>query len=139
MLKNASGFDFGVTERVPVATLDGLTDKFSLPLPDLIKLDLQGAELICLRGAHACLEHAQAVVLEVQLLRLYEHTPLLADIVGFMGEAGFRTYDIVSLWHRPLDGALAYGDFVFVRDNSPLVADGRWSKRARWEATPSGG
>jgi FkbM family methyltransferase len=135
VLKNASGFEFGESRRLPLTTLDACVNARGLPKPDLIKLDLQGSELLALRGAKDCLAHAQAVVLEVSLLPLYEDAPLLADLIGFMAEAGFRTYDIVSLWHRPLDKALAFGDFVFVPDTSPLVADGRWSTRAPWERT----
>jgi FkbM family methyltransferase len=135
LLKNATGFEFGEIDRTPVVRLDTLIERRGLPPPDLIKLDLQGGELMCLRGAHHCLAHAQAVILEVLVLPLYADAPLLADLVRFMAEAGFRTYDILSLWHRPLDGALAYGDFVFLREGNPLMADGRWSSRARWEAT----
>jgi len=134
VLRNARGSTFGETRRDSVTTLDALVKERSLSLPDLIKLDLQGSELACLRGATDCLAHAQMVMLEVLVLPLYKDAPLLADIVAFMASAGFRTYDIVSLWHRPLDGALAYGDFVFVREDSPLLADGRWSARAPWEA-----
>jgi FkbM family methyltransferase len=134
VLRNASGSEFGDIERTTVRTLDALVKSRGLPPPDLIKLDLQGAELMCLRGSPDCLAQAQAVILEVLVLPLYKDAPLLADLIGFMTGAGFRTYDIVSLWHRPLDGALAYGDFVFVRESSPLIADGRWSSHAPWEA-----
>ncbi len=134
ILKNASGSDFGETKQMPMTTLDALIKQRNLSWPDLIKLDLQGAELQCLRGAPECLKHAQAVLLEVLVLPLYKDAPRLADLVGYMAEQGFITYDICSLWHRPLDGALAYGDFVFVRADSPLIADGRWSRDAPWEA-----
>jgi FkbM family methyltransferase len=134
VFRNASGSEFGKVEHVPMTTLDALVRERDLPAPDLIKLDLQGAELMCLRGATECLAHARAVILEVQILPLYKDSPLLADLTAFMASAGFRTYDILSLWHRPLDGALAYGDFLFLRESSSLMADGRWSARAPWEA-----
>jgi FkbM family methyltransferase len=134
VFKNATGSDFGELRHVPMTTLDTLVETLGLSRPDLIKLDLQGAELMCLRGSTRCLAHAEAVILEVQIAPLYKDAPLLADVIGFMANAGFRTYDVLSLWHRPLDGALAYGDFVFVREESPLMADGRWSARAPWEA-----
>jgi FkbM family methyltransferase len=133
VLRNASGSEFGESTRVPLTTLDALVNKLGLPAPDLIKFDLQGSELMALRGSSDCLAHAQAVILEVSLLPLYEDAPLVSDLIGYMDALGFRTYDILSLWHRPLDNALAFGDFVFVPESSPLVADGRWSANAPWE------
>jgi hypothetical protein len=38
----------------------------------------------------------------------------------------FKIYDIISLRRRPLDGALAQIDLVFVPDKSPLRSDHRW-------------
>ena len=127
VLAHSSGKTFGTPKTIAMTTLDKLVTARSLPLPDLIKLDLQGAELMCLRGAAKCLEHAQAVILEVNFIPLYKDSPLAADVMAFMAERGFRCYDILSLWHRPLDGALAFGDMVFIKQGHALLADSRWS------------
>ena len=60
--------------------------------------------------------------MEVSLLRVNEGAPLLADVLQFMGERGFRAYDICSFIRRPLDNALWQSDFIFVRETSPLLA-----------------
>lgn len=121
----------GVTNRkvtAEITTLDALVKKLDLPFPDLIKLDLQGAELQALAGATECLAHAQAVMLELSFIPLQKNWPLIGDMIPYMKERGFVCYDITGLWHRPLDGALAQGDFVFLQQNHPLLADHRWSK-----------
>jgi len=110
----------------PTTTLDALVTKLGLPDPDLIKLDLQGAELLALDGAARCLRTAQAVLLEVSFIPFLKDIPLVADVVPYMSARGFRVYDIVALWHRPLDGALAQGDVLFVSEKSKLLADPRW-------------
>ena len=110
-----------------MTTLDELVAKLALPDPDLIKLDLQGYELEALKGAPRCLAHAEAVLLEVSLIPLYDRMPLIGDVIPFMTERGFRLYDIAGLWHRPLDGALAQGDFLFLATGSKLLAERRWS------------
>jgi len=132
MLPNASGETFGQTVEAPVTTLDSLIEDHGLGWPDLIKLDLQGAELDCLKGAPRCLSHAQMVVLEVSFIPLMAGTPLVAEVMSFMSDHGYRCYDIWSLWGRPLDGALAQGDFVFIREGHPLITDARWSEKASW-------
>ena len=121
---SAAGAAGGVP--TPTTTLDALVAKLGLPDPDLIKLDLQGAELMALEGAARCLRSAQAVLLEVSFIPFLAGIPLVADVVPFMSARGFRVYDIVALWHRPMDGALAQGDVLFVSANSKLVADPRW-------------
>jgi FkbM family methyltransferase len=127
ILKDAGGRDWGKKVTAPITTLDALITKMNLPEPDLIKLDLQGYELECLRGATRCLAHAEVVVLEVSFIPFQAGMPTIGEVVPFMAERGFRVYDISALWHRPLDGALAQGDFLFVSNRSKLVADPRWS------------
>jgi hypothetical protein len=108
-------------------TLDELILQMHLPWPDFLKLDLQGAELEALQGAARCLSSAKAVLLEISFLAIMEASPLLADTLLFMKERGFLCYDIFALWHRPLDDAMAQGDFLFVPERSPLLADKRWA------------
>lgn len=133
ILPNSRGKRFGKVGEIPVSTLDRLCDREAIPNPDLIKLDLQGAELACLRGAPRCLAHAQAVILETCFLPLYQDAPLVVDALQFMHDRGFRCYDILSLFQRPLDGALAFGDLLFLREGHQLLHDTRWSSRAAWE------
>ena len=127
MFQALSGFVNDQKVTLEMTTLDALIKKLQLPFPDLIKLDLQGAELKALTGATECLAHAQAVLLELSFVPLRKDWPLIGDAIPFMKERGFVCYDITGLWHRPLDGALAQGDFVFLKQSNPLLADHRWS------------
>lgn len=128
ILANSQGNAHGVERKARMTTLDTLVRERELPYPDLIKLDLQGAELLCLKGAARCLARTQAVLLEISFIPLYHSAPLLADVVTFMKERSFQCYDIFSLWHRPLDGALAFGDMLFLKEGNLLLRDSRWSK-----------
>ena len=46
-------------------TLDTLVNNKNYPLPDLIKADIQGAEMNMLKGAKKCLENATFLILEI--------------------------------------------------------------------------
>lgn len=46
-------------------TLDTIVKLKSIPYPDLIKIDIQAAELDCIRGATKCLEHASQLTIEI--------------------------------------------------------------------------
>lgn len=131
-LANSTGKSFGKRVSHPMTTIDKLFESRGLPYPDLIKLDLQGGELGALKGAPSSLAHAQAVLAEVSFIAFQDNQPLAVDVMHFLDQAGFQLYDIFLLAHRPLDGALAQGDFLFLKKTSPLLADRRWSADASW-------
>ena len=127
VLPNSQGKAFGEKIQTRVVTLDGVIKELHFPWPDLIKLDLQGYELECLKGGFQALSGAQAVIAEANFFRFQGGQPLFTDVVAFMERSGYRLYDILNLWVRPLDGALAQGDFLFLRKDHPLCNDNRWS------------
>ncbi len=132
MLPGATHGKFGTVVLEPVDTLDNLLARMQLTSPDYIKLDLQGAELIALQGAIQTLKTASAVQLEVNFIPFQDQGALVGDVVAFMRDHGYRICEIFALWTRPLDGALAQGDVLFLREGHPLFGDKRWSPDASW-------
>lgn len=58
--------DPGDWERtpVPLRRIDALIDAGQIPLPDLVKMDIEGAEVAALEGFGRYLDHPQAYILE---------------------------------------------------------------------------
>ncbi|KXA96483.1 hypothetical protein AKJ37_05135 [candidate division MSBL1 archaeon SCGC-AAA259I09] len=81
-----------------------------------MKLDVQGAELKVLKGAEEVLKDTELVLLEVQFFKFLEGCPEFYDIVDYMKKRGFVMYDIFGGYKRPLDGALAATNLVFVKE-----------------------
>ncbi len=105
--------------KVKVDTLDHISRKVDL-LPDLVKLDLQGAELMALKGAHRVLKHAEMFIIEFGCLEAYENRATPRDVISFMYANDYCLYDIAGLNYRPYDGALNGGDLFFVKNTSAL-------------------
>jgi len=94
-----------------------------LPAADFIKLDTQGYELEILKGADRLLSTASAVLMEASLIQINAGAPLLHDVLAFMKERSFITYEIAEIHRRQLDSAMNQIDILFVRENSPLLAN----------------
>lgn len=116
--------DLVETIRVPVVRFDAAINV--VPRPALIKIDVQGAELMVLRGMGERLADMDCIIVETGLIATLDGSPEFADVVDFMTQAGFVLFDIVGVLRRPLDHAVAYVDAVFVPASSPLRQDRRW-------------
>jgi len=110
----------GTLHSVSVVSLDQLTAERNLPGPYLIQLDVQGAELQILAGASRTLQHPEVVMLEGTLLATMIGGPQLHDLILHRKALGFVVYGLYPILYRPLDKALAQGDFLFVREHGPF-------------------
>ena len=87
---------FGVSpverREVRMATLDGLIAAGSVQPPDLLKLDVQGYEVEVLKGGGQALRGARAVLCEISFRRFYQGQAGFSDVIGHLGERGFRLH-----------------------------------------------
>ena len=121
----------GEPRQVRVTTLDGLVADAAAAAPFLVKLDVQGAELDVLRGGTTTLAQAVAVLLEVSFFGFFHGGATFADVVAAMHAHGFAAYDVSGLAYRPLDGALAQADVLFVPESSPARREHAYATRAQ--------
>lgn len=113
----------GTKVAAPMVTLDSLIARRDVPLPNFLKLDVQGYELEVLKGGQVALSAAQAVLLEVNVYHLSPEMPTVLDVLRYMDANGFFWYDILGLLRRPTDDAMSHMDFLFVRRDHPLFRD----------------
>ncbi len=104
-----------LTRFVPLARLDTLVRENALPLPDLVKLDIQGAEIDAMIGAPACLSHCQALITEASLVTYNKGAPLFAEVVTWITQRGFFCVDICEI-HRWKRDCIFQMDLLFVRE-----------------------
>ena len=115
----------------PMSTVDDIVkNHFAGHGPDLLKIDVQGYELDVLKGTEATLNQIQVILAEINLLDIYKDAPLLAELITWLDERNWVTYDICSFWRRPLDQALWQSDFIFVQRDSFLRANKGYSKKS---------
>ena len=89
-------------------TLTDVITERQFPLPDLVKMDVQGAELDIVKGAEQIIKHAQHVVLELQKVEYNTGAPMHQEVIDYMYNLGFDCWGIFS------DNG-PDGDYHFVR------------------------
>jgi hypothetical protein len=98
-----------------------------VPVPDLVKLDVQGFELEVLRGAPSLFGGTELFVVETSLFAFLPGLPLLGEAIEFMAARGYEVYDLAGRIFRPVDGALAQLDVAFARRRGVLRRHDLWS------------
>ena len=100
-------------QRRRTTTLDHLIAMHRLPPPDLIKADVQGAELDVLRGGSGALSSAKFVLLECPIVRYNEGAPSIEEYVQFMNAHGFTPIELLD--RLRWNGGIAQVDVLFGR------------------------
>jgi FkbM family methyltransferase len=103
---------------VEVQSLDAIANAHAMP--DVVKLDLQGAELAALRGATTLLGTTELFIIEFGCLDAYHARTTPRQLIDCMDDHGYGLYDVVDLGYRRFDGALCGGDFFFLHRDSRL-------------------
>lgn len=119
LFRENSPHPFGQT-MVRTQTLDKL---FAGRQFDLIKLDVQGAELAIIAGGREVVEKAHILILETQCQTYNPGAPLAHEVCAVLGQLGWRLYDVCD-FHYTSRGVLNQVDFMFAKKDSPLFQTG---------------
>ena len=83
-------FDENSAVKKIAMTLDTVVEQRGYAYPDLIKLDVQGAELDILRGAAKCLQSCSDIIIEMQHTNYNIGAPLIEEVTAYLGNQGFE-------------------------------------------------
>lgn len=88
-LREFPNIPFGLTQLVPMRTLESWAAAAGVSQIDFMWLDMQGYELAALEGAGRLLTSTSAIHMEVSNVRLYEGAPLYPEVKARMAAWGF--------------------------------------------------
>jgi len=90
-------------------TLDSVVALKDFPPPDMIKMDVQGAELDVLKGAKQTLKSVKHLILELQKVEYNKGAPLREEVIAYLDSIGFELKTPLFSNNGP------DGDYHFVR------------------------
>jgi FkbM family methyltransferase len=122
--------NFSVIEITEVQTVR-LDDINNAALPDYVKIDVQGAELLVMENARETFSNVLVLETEVEFIHIYKDQPLFGEIHNFMVECGFMLHKLVDIAGRSLRpfspqnpyqaaSQVLWADAIFVRDYTNL-------------------
>lgn len=132
--------EWGHLEGTMPTTTVRLDDLADVPVVDLLKLDIQGAELSVLKNATRQLANAVAVITEVSFVTLYEDQPTFGDIDAELRSHGFipHCFAGAKCWPittdvkvpKPDPHQVLEADIVYVRDFTEPMQSEQWKQLA---------
>ena len=109
-----SGPAVKTVSEVDVVTIDEWAARNGNPPIELMKFDIQGAELKALRGAERMLRESTLLVYtEIWFNAVYDGSPLYSEIDAFLRTQGFALYDMYKPKYDP-HGLLMWADAIFL-------------------------
>jgi hypothetical protein len=85
----------------------------------LLKLDVQGAELDVIEGATGLLPALDAIAVETAIVEYNKDAPLFTEFTAALDRLGFRLFDVFPR-PRLASGLLTQVDAIFLKKDSPL-------------------
>ena len=101
--------------EVPVTTIDEFCKQQSINDIQILKMDIQGGELLALEGAKGKLkkEAISVIYTEVWFIKVYEGGALFNELYSFLSGFGYKLFDIYNFEHD-VKGQLKWADAIFV-------------------------
>jgi len=108
--------------RVNTTTLTAFCQQESIERIDILKLDIQGGELLALQGAASLLANQQIglIYTECYFRKQYEHQPMFHDLAVYLEPFGYVLQDL----YNPIygKGSLAWCDAIFIPQTTHATA-----------------
>jgi FkbM family methyltransferase len=83
------------TKRI-TTTLDTIVAENKWELPDLLKIDVQGAEVDVLKGAEKTLSNCRDIILEAQHVNYNDGAPKIDQVKNYLESIGFHLVNIIT-------------------------------------------
>jgi len=104
------------TLEVEVNTLDGFIKSEDIIRPAMLKLDVQGYELQCLKGCRSLIDKFDFIYCECSFVELYRNQKMAGDVIAYLQSLRFNLAGIYNPLYD-VKGNCIQADILFKRIN----------------------
>ncbi|MFC1635037.1 FkbM family methyltransferase [Planctomycetota bacterium] len=110
--------------EVDTTTIDSFCKRENIERIDILKLDVEGAEIKALRGAHNTLSnHAVTLIYtEIMFIPHYEGGCLFHELAGLLKQYGYTLFNLYNL-KRAKNGQLRWGNAIFLSPQAKAITE----------------
>lgn len=103
-------------KTIPSNSIDNLINEFNIQEVDLLKIDVQGAELKVLEGAKNSFSKIKNIWVEVSMKRIYQNSPVFSEVYEYLNQQGF-IFKSFSPVFKSKNGEILQADVLFTKVN----------------------
>ena len=118
-------YDIAYEVAIQMTTIDAYCQSKKIESIDIVKMDIQGAELKALKGAHDLLTNGKIKILFLECLFLpfYENQAFFSDLVVHLAKYNYHFHYFYNISSNFNTGKPMYCDSIFIHDSLRDKAD----------------
>ena len=100
---------------VKAQTLDSfLLEQGISGIVDILKIDVQGAEIDVLKGSPSVLARTKAILIEISLYDYYVHSSSIGAVEALLNPHGFSLWSVTDISRNPMNGRTDWVELFYV-------------------------
>ena len=98
---------------------------------DLIKMDVQGAELDIIQGSPSIIHNTKYLWLEVNVHNYNIGAPRAGQIIAYLDQIGFEIFDVADVNHFGNEGHLLSMDLLFINSRNKSLKESPYNNQTK--------
>jgi len=88
---------------------------------DLLKIDVQAAEVDVLKGSDQILDRVGAVLVEISLFDYYVKSSSIGDVESYLSPHGFSLWSVTDISNNPMNGRTDWVELLYVNSKRGMT------------------
>jgi FkbM family methyltransferase len=88
---------------------------------DLLKIDVQAAEIQVLKGSDSALARTRAILIEISLYDYYVHSSSIGGVESVLTPHGFSLWSVTDVSRNPMNGRTDWVELLYVKSKNRVT------------------
>jgi FkbM family methyltransferase len=106
---------------VDARSLNSFVEEQDIKRIDLLKIDVQAAEVDVLKGSDQILDRVGAVLVEIALFDYYVNSSSIGDVESYLSPHGFSLWSVTDISNNPMNGRTDWVELLYVNSKRDMT------------------